>query len=415
YKDTDIIPKNASLVIARVPKLNTSNMSRGRYAKNKKQESSAVKQMISDSILPFKSLHTNQNDSKLSEEEKLKAVIFGNVSSNTVNNSKMVQGTPSDSYTCYRCRNKGHYIQFCPKRDNNKLDLNDNPKLQNHIQATKYLKTNHGIPSSFMTKVSDPSIVGARRLIDGTLGVNIKDSMALIQGCKEKVPFSSEEKGNSLYLDDLDSKFSNEMLCPICQNLFDSAVVTPCCGHSFCDFCIRSHLLENPESKCFHCSTKIDPEQLIKNTFLQNTVNRYKLEIGRISNQLNKPVVTNVSEASAEYTKLEDLVKSSSETLEQVVERQIEQISRLLKGNYVPQTGFQKKFYSRQLLNLFHGDSSDYSDEDYVRCYSVRQTLLDSMENSVDKDKKSKYLIPFMEIMNFCIIIYSFFLVTIMI
>ena len=27
------------------------------------------------------------------------------------------------------------------------------------------------------------------------------------------------------------------MLCPLCKDILDKAVITPCCGESFCDQC----------------------------------------------------------------------------------------------------------------------------------------------------------------------------------
>ena len=27
------------------------------------------------------------------------------------------------------------------------------------------------------------------------------------------------------------------MLCPLCKDILDKAVITPCCGESFCDHC----------------------------------------------------------------------------------------------------------------------------------------------------------------------------------
>ena len=96
-----------------------------------------------------------------------------------------------------------------------------------------------------MAKTSDPTVVGVKRLGDGTYGVNIKDSLAFLQGKRESDPFlqknsSSEqsptqtptEKFGGVNVEEL-----HELVCPICENLFNAAVVTPCCGHSFCEIC----------------------------------------------------------------------------------------------------------------------------------------------------------------------------------
>lgn len=175
----------------------------------------------------------------------MKSVLFGtnpssSASTSTIpasqqNNQKLLQGTPGPNYTCFRCGNKGHYIQFCPKRDNNKIDLSSNPQLAEHVQQTRSLRLNHGIPSSFMAKTSDPTIIGTRRLNDGSLGINIKDSLAILQGKQEKNPFTAADSRQPRSI--VNTNIPTELTCPICLALFNNPSVVPCCGHSFCDLC----------------------------------------------------------------------------------------------------------------------------------------------------------------------------------
>ncbi|KAE9416285.1 hypothetical protein Angca_009895 [Angiostrongylus cantonensis] len=41
-----------------------------------------------------------------------------------------------------------------------------------------------------------------------------------------------------------------ELTCPICSHLLKDAVLTTCCGHSFCADCISNKLMESPDRQC---------------------------------------------------------------------------------------------------------------------------------------------------------------------
>lgn len=46
------------------------------------------------------------------------------------------------------------------------------------------------------------------------------------------------------------------LICPVDNKLFRDAVKTPCCGTSYCEECIQTHLLER-DFICPNCSKKI--------------------------------------------------------------------------------------------------------------------------------------------------------------
>lgn len=46
------------------------------------------------------------------------------------------------------------------------------------------------------------------------------------------------------------------LACPIDNKLFRDAVKTPCCGQSYCEECIQTHLLER-DFVCPNCSKKV--------------------------------------------------------------------------------------------------------------------------------------------------------------
>jgi Zn finger protein HypA/HybF involved in hydrogenase expression len=65
--------------------------------------------------------------------------------------------------------------------------------------------------------------------------------------------------------------------CPICKNIFNNAVLIPCCGTSFCDGCITKTLVEDTNFKCPECkSENISIDNLIPNKNLRNSVEELK-------------------------------------------------------------------------------------------------------------------------------------------
>ena len=77
----------------------------------------------------------------------------------------------------------------------------------------------------------------------------------------------------------LKKQIPEDKICGICENLINDAMMVPCCGKSFCDLCIRSHLLESEEQVCPGCKEKsVSPADLIPNRYLRNAVANYKKE-----------------------------------------------------------------------------------------------------------------------------------------
>ncbi|KAI1321798.1 E3 ubiquitin-protein ligase rbbp6 [Mortierella claussenii] len=71
----------------------------------------------------------------------------------------------------------------------------------------------------------------------------------------------------------------DDMKCPLCRLLLKSAVRAPCCGTNFCDECIRNYLVQPPkDEEPFHCQTcrqSLVPDQLIPNIDLRQRVEQH--------------------------------------------------------------------------------------------------------------------------------------------
>lgn len=74
----------------------------------------------------------------------------------------------------------------------------------------------------------------------------------------------------------------DHLRCPICEGLFREATITPCCGATFCDECIRGYMLEN-DFCCQDCNAqiKLGLDGLIPNMDVRECVDNYVRECVR--------------------------------------------------------------------------------------------------------------------------------------
>ncbi|KAJ7247616.1 DWNN domain-containing protein [Mycena haematopus] len=145
------------------------------------------------------------------------------------------------SYVCYRCGQKGHWIQDCPT--NNDREFDHRPRI----------KRTTGIPRSMLKAVENPNIAelgqGVMVTPDGGYVVAQPDSASW----QKQV---STRKG--LTVAEVRERTTNDpsLVCPIDGKLFRDAVKTPCCGTHYCEECIQTHLLER-DFVCPNCAKKI--------------------------------------------------------------------------------------------------------------------------------------------------------------
>ncbi|EIW58798.1 DWNN-domain-containing protein, partial [Trametes versicolor FP-101664 SS1] len=145
------------------------------------------------------------------------------------------------SYVCYRCGQKGHWIQDCPT--NNDREFDHRPRI----------KRTTGIPRSFLKAVDNPTTgqLGAGVMVtpEGGYVVAQPDSASW----QKQV---SRHKG--LTEADIRERPPSDpsLACQIDGKLLRDAVKTPCCGTLFCEECVQTHLLER-DFLCPNCARKI--------------------------------------------------------------------------------------------------------------------------------------------------------------
>ncbi|KAK6778764.1 hypothetical protein RDI58_025482 [Solanum bulbocastanum] len=152
--------------------------------------------------------------------------------------------TPPPGYVCHRCKVPGHFIQHCPTNGDPNFDI-------------RKVKPPTGIPKSMLMATPD----GSYALPSGASAV-LKPNEAAFEREVEGMP-SIRSVGD----------LPPELHCPLCKEVMKDAVLTSkCCFTSFCDKCIRDHIIS--KSVCVCGATNILADDLLPNKTLRDTINR---------------------------------------------------------------------------------------------------------------------------------------------
>ncbi|WUR02823.1 E3 ubiquitin-protein ligase RBBP6 [Vairimorpha necatrix] len=149
------------------------------------------------------------------------------------------KAAPPETYVCFRCGNKGHFIQHCPTNEDKAFDI-------------ARIRKPSGIPKDFLIPVKEPD-------------ANVNTGMLVTpEGYYVKAqPQIQEWKRNKLGTSNI-SEIPEELKCPVCNNLFSNPILTNC-GHTFCEGCFGIN------SKCQVCKATIK-------TTKENTEKRKKVD-----------------------------------------------------------------------------------------------------------------------------------------
>ncbi|WFC99664.1 Protein mpe1 [Malassezia yamatoensis] len=154
---------------------------------------------------------------------------------------------PPAGYICYRCGQKGHWIQECPTNDNQ--DYDNRPRF----------KRTTGIPKSMLKTVEQPTaeqMSGVMVTPDGSYVIATPDSESWNRSKSRARPLSKTDVYQSVPSDP-------SLACPYCSKLLRNAVVTPCCHTSFCEECVQTYLFEH-DFLCPECEKHIPDIETVK-------------------------------------------------------------------------------------------------------------------------------------------------------
>lgn len=149
-------------------------------------------------------------------------------------------------YICYRCGQKGHWIQDCPT--NSDRDFDNRPKL----------KRTTGIPKSFLTTVEAPQN-GEGGETTNSQGLMVTTEGDFVVARPDAASWNAHRAiTKNLSASDVQNLAPTDpdLTCPICSRLLRDATSTPCCGSSFCADCLKNHLTDN-DQLCPECETRI--------------------------------------------------------------------------------------------------------------------------------------------------------------
>jgi len=269
--DTTIIPRSTTVIARRQPALKPGAGRAARYvsgkmpvsAKNAGRREQAAKASTSK---PSSSAIAQMNNA-MTEEEKVAAMFAAQTEQWSAQQEEMSHQAPvfkpgqkrpanvpdhepPNGYICYRCGNKGHWIQLCP--------TNDDPEFDNRPRV----KRTTGIPRSFLQKV-DKSVVLAQTEGDETkrpsgIMVNAEGDFVIAEPDKASwEKFQAKAKTSTAKDTEAESKEIQErgLECSIDKKMFIDPMKTPCCQKTFCNDCITNALIES-DFVCPACNTE---------------------------------------------------------------------------------------------------------------------------------------------------------------
>ncbi|RFU77564.1 mpe1 [Trichoderma arundinaceum] len=271
--DTTIVPRSTTVIARRQPAVKPGAGRAARYvsgkmpvaAKNAGRKEQLAKASASK---PNANAFSQMNDA-MTEEDRMAAMFAAQTEQWSAQQEELSHQAPvfkpgakrpanvpdhdpPNGYICYRCGNKGHWIQLCP--------TNDDPDFDNRPRV----KRTTGIPRSFLQKV-DKSVILAQSEGDESkrpsgIMVNAEGDFVIAEPDKASwEQFQAKAKSSSAAAKTAqaeDKEMQERGLeCSIDKKMFIEPMKTPCCQKTFCNDCITNALIES-DFVCPACQTE---------------------------------------------------------------------------------------------------------------------------------------------------------------
>ncbi|KAE8146258.1 DWNN domain-containing protein [Aspergillus avenaceus] len=268
--DTTIIPRSTSVIARRLPASRPGKGGATRYVSGKmpvNARNAPRNDQVSSSRTVTNTSSTVSNgvlelNNAQTEEEKINALFNLQANQWREQQQEMANATPvpfgrgrgkplnvpdhppPPGYLCYRCREKGHWIQACP--------TNNDPKFDGKYRV----KRSTGIPRSLQTKVEKPeslTVDGSNEDLKNT-GVMVnadgdfviaKPDKAAWELYQEKAKASAAAAAEAAAAEYGKELQARGLQCPIDKRMFLEPTKTPCCQRTYCNDCITNALIES--------------------------------------------------------------------------------------------------------------------------------------------------------------------------
>ncbi|KAI6655534.1 hypothetical protein LOD99_2033 [Oopsacas minuta] len=253
-EETEMIQRNVSVIVKRIPPPKTNLSSKVIIANQKRRAEKDISDRIKSSTVDIGNQEADLFNIDKSEDYKIQKMM----------NQTGLLVKIDNSIRCYTCGRSGHYKDKCPllHKDSN----------SNNVK----IKRPKGIPSSMLETIPGDSIdrnnikEGVYVNRRGDYVIPIVDKPVLAKRPKYAITkdLSNANPSHSI---------PKELQCKLCHRLVIDAVSIQCCDNSFCDECIRNYLIDNN----FHCPLKTCrkgdsfPDDLIPNIRLRKAVKHF--------------------------------------------------------------------------------------------------------------------------------------------
>ncbi|KAI5861279.1 DWNN-domain-containing protein [Durotheca rogersii] len=260
--DTTIIPRATTVVARRLPSQKPGAGRAARYVSGKMPASAKNSSRRENTAKAPKPTSTalSQMNAAMTEEEKMMAMFQAQSDQWDLQQEEMSHQTavykpgakkpanvpdhdPPNGYICYRCGQKGHWIQVCP--------TNDNPEFDNRPRV----KRTTGIPRSFLKTVDKATLqqtgtdgeevkppAGVMVNADGDFVIAEPDKASWEQFRAKTQSSAAAQKAASAEDKELEDK---GLMCSIDKRMFIDPMKTPCCEKTYCNDCITNALIES--------------------------------------------------------------------------------------------------------------------------------------------------------------------------
>ncbi|OTA02122.1 MPE1, zinc knuckle domain-containing protein MPE1 [Trichoderma parareesei] len=271
--DTTIVPRSTTVIARRQPAIKPGAGRAARYVSGKMpvaaKNAGRKEQSKASASKPSTNAFSQMNDA-MTEEDRMAAMFAAQTEQWSAQQEELSHQAPvpfkpgskrpanvpdhdpPNGYICYRCGNKGHWIQLCP--------TNDDPDFDNRPRV----KRTTGIPRSFLQKV-DKSVILAQSEGDDTkrpsgIMVNAEGDFVIAEPDKASwEQFQAKAKSSSAAAksSQAEDKEVQErgLECSIDKKMFIEPMKTPCCQKTFCNDCITNALIES-DFVCPACQTE---------------------------------------------------------------------------------------------------------------------------------------------------------------